>query len=160
MSLRYVLRRFLSMVVVLIGVSLITFIVTNAVPADPIRAVAGMNATGEQVEELRRSYGLDKPLTTQYYRWLVRLIHGDLGRSIRTGQPVAEDLLRYAPASLELALAAMILIILLGLPMGVIAAVNKDKAFDHISRFIALSGVSMPIFWVALLLLTSESVSR
>lgn len=152
MPLRYVIRRFLWMVVTLIGVSLVTFIVTHAVPADPIRAVAGMNVTGEQVEELRRRYGLDKPLPIQYYRWLVGLTRGDLGRSIRTGQPVVEDLLRYAPASLELALAAMTLVVLFGLPMGVIAAVNKDKSFDHMSRLIALSGVSMPIFWVALLL--------
>ena len=152
MRLQYVVQRFMWMVVSLIGISLITFVVSHVVPADPIRAVAGMEAKGEQVEVLRRRYGLDRPLPEQYYRWVVNLAHGDLGLSIRTGQPVVEDLRRYAPATAELALAAMFLVITVGLPFGVISALNKDRALDHISRIIALSGVSMPIFWVALLL--------
>lgn len=152
MRLQYIIRRLMWMVVSLIGISLITFVVSHMVPADPIRAVAGMEAKGEQVEVLRRRYGLDRPLPEQYFLWLVNLAHGDLGLSIRTGQPVVEDLRRYGPATAELALAAMFLVITVGLPLGVIAALNKDRALDHISRIIALSGVSMPIFWVALLL--------
>lgn len=152
MRLQYIIQRLMWMVVSLIGISLITFVVSHMVPADPIRAVAGMEAKGEQVEELRRRYGLDKPLPEQYYRWLVNLTHGDLGLSIRTGQPVTEDLRRYGPATAELALAAMFLVIVVGVPFGVISALNKDRTLDHISRIIALSGVSMPIFWVALLL--------
>lgn len=152
MRLQYIIQRLMWMVVSLIGISLITFVVSHMVPADPIRAVAGMEAKGEQVEELRRRYGLDRPLPEQYYRWLVNLGHGDLGLSIRTGQPVVEDLRRYGPATAELALAAMFLVIIVGLPLGVISALNKDGILDHFSRIIALSGVSMPIFWVALLL--------
>ena len=152
MRLQYITQRFMWMVVSLIGISLITFVVSHMVPADPIRAVAGMEAKGEQVEVLRRRYGLDRPLPEQYYRWLVNLAHGDLGLSIRTGQPVTEDIRRYAPATAELAVAAMFLVIIVGLPFGVISALNKDRILDHISRMIALSGVSMPIFWVALLL--------
>lgn len=140
------------LVFTLFGISTVTFFVTNIIPADPIRAVAGMSATGDQVEELRRRYGLDQPLPVQYVRWLSNLMRGDLGLSIRTGQPVQEDLRRYAPASVELAFVAIILVTLVGLPMGVAAGVGKDRLVDHISRLFALSGVSMPIFWVALLL--------
>lgn len=152
MRLQYIVKRFMWMVVSLIGISLITFVVSHMVPADPIKAVAGIRAKGEQVEELRRLYGLDKPLHEQYLYWVAGLVQGDLGTSIRTGQPVLEDLGRYAPATAEVALAAMFLTTLVGLPMGVIAALRKDRFLDHASRAISLSGVSMPIFWVALLL--------
>jgi peptide/nickel transport system permease protein len=152
MRLQYIVQRFMWMLVSLIGISLITFIVSHMVPADPIRAVAGMEAKGEQVEELRRRYGLDRPLHEQYLRWVANLAHGDLGLSIRTSQPVTEDLARYAPATAELALAAMFLVVVVGLPLGVISALNKDGILDHLSRIIALSGVSMPIFWVSLIL--------
>lgn len=152
MRLQYIIRRLMWMFVSLIGISLITFVVSHMVPADPIRAVAGMEAKGEQVEQLRRRYGLDKPLPEQYVRWVANLAQGDLGLSIRTGQPVMEDLRRYAPATAELALTAMFLVILVGLPLGVISALHKDGVLDHLSRLVALSGVSMPIFWVGLLL--------
>jgi len=152
MRLQYIVQRFMWMIVSLIGISLITFVVSHVVPADPIRAVAGMEALGEQVEVLRRKYGLDRPLPEQYLRWVVNLAQGDLGLSIRTGQPVTEDLRRYAPATAELALAAMFLVVLVGLPFGVISALNKDGILDHLSRIMALSGVSMPIFWVGLIL--------
>jgi len=152
MRLQYILQRFMWMVVSLVGISLITFVVSHTVPADPIRAVAGMEAKGEQVEELRRKYGLDKPLYEQYFRWVANMVRGDLGLSIRTGQPVLEDLRRYAPATLELALTAMFLVAAVGLPLGIISALNKDGILDHLSRLVALSGVSMPIFWVGLLL--------
>ena len=152
MRLQYIIQRFMWMIVSLIGISLITFVVSHMVPADPIKAVAGIRAKGEQVEELRRLYGLDKPLHEQYLRWVANLARGDLGMSIRTGQPVLEDLRRYAPATAELSLAAMFLTILVGLPLGVVSALQKDRFLDHASRAIALSGVSMPIFWVALLL--------
>ena len=152
MRLQYIIQRLMWMVISLIGISLITFVISHMVPADPIRAVAGMEAKGEQVEVLRHRYGLDKPLPEQYRHWVVNLAHGDLGLSIRTGQPVREDLGRYGPATAELALAAMVLVIVVGLPLGVISALNKDGILDHFSRIIALSGVSMPIFWVALLL--------
>jgi len=152
MRLQYILQRLMWMVVSLVGISLITFVVSHMVPADPIRAVAGMEAKGEQVEELRRRYGLDRPLYEQYFRWVANMVRGDLGLSIRTGQPVMEDLRRYAPATLELALTAMFLVAAVGLPLGIISALNKDGILDHLSRLVALSGVSMPIFWVGLLL--------
>jgi peptide/nickel transport system permease protein len=152
MRMQYILKRFMWLIVSLIGISLITFTVSHMVPADPIKAVSGIRAKGEQVEELRRLYGLDKPLPEQYLRWVFNLAKGDLGTSIRTGQPVLEDLARYAPATAEVALAAMFLTVLVGLPLGIVSALSKDTILDHISRAIALSGVSMPIFWVALLL--------
>lgn len=152
MRFQYIIQRFMWMIVSLIGISLITFVVSHMVPADPIKAVAGIRAKGEQVEELRRLYGLDKPLHEQYFLWVVNLAHGDLGMSIRTGQPVLEDLRRYAPATVELSLVAMLLTVTVGLPLGIISALQKDRLLDHASRAIALSGVSMPIFWVALLL--------
>ena len=152
MRFQYMVQRFMRMIVSLLGISLITFVVSHMVPADPIQAVSGIRAKGEQVEQLRRLYGLDKPLHEQYLRWVGGLVRGDLGTSIRTGQPVLEDLGRYAPATAEVAIAAMFLTILVGLPLGIISALKKDTLLDHSSRAIALSRATMRtirqnLFW-------------
>lgn len=146
----YIIRRVLSILVTLVGVSIITFIISHIIPADPIKAVAGLNPTEEQVKQLRAKYGLDKPVVEQYVRWIINAIHGDLGTSIRTGQPVLEDIFRYAPASAELAIVAMFLVALFGLPVGILSAVWKGSVFDHVTRLVAISGVSTPIFLTAL----------
>ncbi|MFC2030083.1 ABC transporter permease [Chloroflexota bacterium] len=150
---RYISQRLLWMVFVLFGLSLVTFLVSHMIPADPIRAAAGMHAAPEQVEALRRKYGMDKPLPQQYVLYMWNLVQGDLGNSIRGRRPVVEDLKQYFPATLELALAALLLTVLIGVPIGVLSAVWPNSAVDHASRVTSLVGISMPSFWLGLLLL-------
>lgn len=145
-----VARRLLWLVPVLLGMTIITFVVSNVVPADPIRAMAGANARPEQVEALRREWGMDKPLPEQYVTYISNLTRGNLGRSISSRRPVADDLQEYFPATLEVTLAAVILMVALGLPFGVISAVWQGRLFDHLSRIFCIAGVSMPIFSVGL----------
>lgn len=137
---------------VLVGISIMTFIISHVVPADPIRAAAGFNARPEQIENLRRRYGMDKPLPQQYLVYMGNLAHGDMGNSIRTRRPVLEDIRQYFPATAELTMVALIIMLSVGVPLGIISATQKDKPVDHISRVIALAGVSMPLFWLGLLL--------
>src|SRR5690606_775137 len=106
------------LVVVLFGVSLLTFIISHAIPGDPARLMAGQRASPEVVEQIRRNYGLDQPLPVQYIRYMSGLLHGDLGRSIRTGRPVVEDLARFFPATLELVVTALALAVVAGVPLG------------------------------------------
>lgn len=149
----YVLRRLVLMAFVLFGIIVITFIVSHIIPADPIGAILGPQAPPELVEKVRREWGFDKPLFEQFIDYIWNLLHGNLGKSIRTNKLVAEDLMRFFPATIELATAAMIVAIAIGIPMGIISAVKKDKWPDHISRIFALMGVSMPVFWLGLILL-------
>ncbi len=149
----YIARRLLLMVFVLFGIIVITFIVSHVIPADPIGAILGPQAPPELVEKVRREWGFDKPLPEQFVDYIWNLLHGNLGKSIRTNKPVAEDLMRFFPATIELATSAMIVAILIGIPLGIISAVKKDRWPDHISRIFALMGVSMPVFWLGLILL-------
>jgi peptide/nickel transport system permease protein len=123
------------------------------IPADPIGAILGPQASPELVEKIRREWGFDKPLHEQFFDYIYKVVRGDLGRSIKTNNPVMEDLLYFFPATIELATAAIIVAIAIGIPLGIISAVKKDKWPDHISRIFALMGVSMPVFWLGLILL-------
>ncbi|HLS16269.1 MAG TPA: ABC transporter permease [Paenalcaligenes sp.] len=143
-------KRLLSLVFVVIGVSIITFIVSNLIPGDPARLVAGERATDEIVQAMRAKLGLDLPLYEQYWRYFKGLLQGDLGTSIRTGRPVLHDLLVFFPATLELALVALVFSVLIGVPLGVLSAVYKDSWIDHICRWLSVSGISMPAFWLGL----------
>src|SRR5690625_5790667 len=125
-------KRLLSLVFVVIGVSIITFSVFNLVPGDPARLVAGERATDEIVQAMRAKLGLDLPLYEQYWRYFKGLLQGDLGTSIRTGRPVLHDLLVFFPATLELALVALVFSVLIGVPLGVLLAVYKDSWIAHI----------------------------
>jgi peptide/nickel transport system permease protein len=118
----YLTRRLLSILLVLLGITVVTFFLAQVIPIDPAVAALGENAREEQIAEFRARYGLDRPLPEQYLRYLGRLLQGDLGRSLRTGRPVAEDLAEFFPATLELALAAFLVALLLGLPAGVLAS--------------------------------------
>lgn len=149
---RYILRRLYALIFVLVGLSLITFFVSHVVPGDPARLAAGPQARPEQVETLRHELGLDKPLPVQYVLYMKNLVGGNLGQSIHTYRPVADDIKDYFPATVELAILATLICIVVGVPFGVVSAVNRDKPIDHASRVIALSGVSMPTFWLGLLL--------
>ena len=151
--LAYVLKRLLYLVPVLLGVTLLVFVISHAIPGDPARMMAGQKASHEAVENLRRSMGLDRPLPEQYATYLLGLLRGDLGFSIRNQRPVVEDLQDFFPATLELSLVSMLLCVSVGLPLGIISAVRRNRPIDHASRVFSVFGVSMPVFWLGLMLL-------
>lgn len=149
---RYAIKRFLTIVPVLIGVSFIVFSFTHLIPGDPAVAMLGERATPQRVAEVRAQLGLDQPLYTQYLIYVGKILRGDLGTSILRGDPVLRDLVRRFPATVELATSAILIAILVGIPMGIISAVWRNSFFDGVSRLVALAGVSMPIFWLGLML--------
>lgn len=149
----YVARRLGLMVFVLFGVLVITFVVSHVIPADPVGAILGGNAPPEKVDALRAQLGLDKPLPEQFVAYLWGAVRGDLGRSLRTGRPVWDDIQQYFPATVELTMSAIFLAVILGVPMGVISAVRRNQAPDHAARLFSIVGVSMPVFWTGLVLM-------
>jgi peptide/nickel transport system permease protein len=149
---RVILQRLLAALPNLAGVIVITFLLTRAIPGDPAAYFAGAAATQEAVEQVRKSLGLDKPLLEQFFVYLGQLARGDLGLSLTTGQPVAEELLRRLPASLEVVLLALLLACAVALPMGVISAVRPGSWFDQLARLVTTAGVSLPTFFTGLLL--------
>jgi len=151
--LRYILNRLFYMIPILFGVSIVVFLMLHLVPGDPARLVAGPDATLEDVEIIRSSLGLDRPLPVQYVSWLGNLFHGDLGRSARTHRPVTSELRLTVPATVELTLAAITIAILLGVGAGTIAAVRRNSIFDYTSMVVALLGVCTPSFWLGLMLM-------
>jgi len=151
--LRFILRRIAGLIFVLIGVSIITFALSQIVPIDPAASALGQNAREDQIQAYRKELGLDRPAIVQYFSYFGRVIQGDLGKSIRTRRPVADDLRDFLPATLELSLAAMIVALLLGISLGVAAAVRRNGLVDGLARAFALVGGSLPIFFVGLLML-------
>jgi peptide/nickel transport system permease protein len=149
---RYAIRRFATIVPVLVGISIIVFGFIHLIPGDPAVTMLGERATPERVQEIRAQLGLDRPLVTQYLIYLGKILRGDLGVSILRGDAVAFDLLRRFPATVELALSAIFLAILVGVPSGIVSAVWRNSLFDGLARLFALTGVSMPIFWLGLML--------
>jgi peptide/nickel transport system permease protein len=123
------------------------------IPGDPARLMAGDRATHEIVENMRHRLGLDQPLYDQYITYIGDLIHGDLGQSIRTGRPVAEDLWRFFPATIELGLFALTFAVVAGIPLGVLSAIYKDRWVDQVTRTLSIAGISTPAFWMGLLLI-------
>jgi peptide/nickel transport system permease protein len=148
----FLIRRLALLIFVLFGVSLFTFSISHIIPADPARQAAGPHATPEQVQLLRHKLGLDRSLPEQYEMYMLGLFHGDLGYSLYSRRPVVEDIKDYFPATVELAVTAMLFCLLFGIPLGVLSAVQKDRFFDHLSRFISIGGVGLPVFWLGLLL--------
>lgn len=152
---RFIIRRFFSMLVVLVAIITFVFLITHLLPADPARVAAGFNAGPAQVEAVRESLGLDKPLTHQYVIYMSRLVQLDFGMSIRSRQPVAVDLETFLPATLELTLVGMAVYITLSLILGVAAAVSRRKRrsmLDSSIRLLSMGGHAIPAFWAALLL--------
>ncbi len=150
--LRYVLTRLLWIPVVLVGLSLITFAVSRLVPGDPVKLAAGPQARPEQIIELAAEFGLDRPLPEQYLRYMGGLAQGDWGYSISNRRPVLPDLMTYFMATLELTIVATVLGLLFGIPLAVMAARWRDLWPDHVSRVVAIGAVSIPIFWIAIIL--------
>ena len=149
---RYAIRRGLTIVPVLLGVSVLVFSFIHLIPGDPALTMLGERATPEKVAEVRARLGLDRPIWQQYVLYIGRALQGDLGVSIIRGDPVASDLLRRFPATVELAMAAIVVAIALGIPIGVASAVWRNSLLDSLARLGALTGVSMPIFWLGLVL--------
>jgi len=149
----YIARRLALMVLVVFGVLVITFVISHVIPADPVLAILGGNAPAERVDALRRQLGLDRPLPQQFVAYLWGAVRGDLGRSLRTGRPVWQDIQQYFPATVELTLSAILVAIVLGIPLGVISATRRNQVQDHTTRVFSIVGVSMPVFWTGLVLL-------
>ena len=138
---------------VLVGVSILTFSLAQLVPVDPAAAALGSNAREEQIQAYRQQLGLDQPAPVQYINYMQRLLRGDLGQSIRTRRPVVDDLRDYLPATIELSLAAMVVAIGFGIPLGILSSLRRNTWIDATARMIALIGGSMPIFYIGLLAL-------
>ena len=151
----YIARRVLFFIPMLVGITLISFILSHAVPANPVTANLGEQAAAnpQVVAAFRHEWGLDKPLYVQYGLYLWNLAHGNLGTSISTRQPVALDIKQRFPATIELSVAAMIISLVLGIPLGILSAVKRNSATDQLARLFALIGVSTPVFWLGLLAL-------
>lgn len=155
---QYILRRLLALIPILLGVSIIIFLVMRMVPGDPARQTLGPEATGEQVEVLREAWRLDEPLPVQYIAWLQRAVEGDLGRSTVSRVPVTEEIFSRLPATLELTLASMAVAIVFGLLFGIISAIKHNSLIDRGSMLLALIGICTPSFWLGLILLLIFSV--
>ncbi len=149
---RYILRRLALLPPVLLGVSLLLFVLTHVVPADPAKLAAGEHAGPEQVAAVRKAFGLDRPLPEQYLIYLVHLVHGDFGTSMRTNSSVLDDLRTYFPATIELTTSAMLVTVLLGVPLGMIGAIGRGGPSDLIAQFASLAGLSFPIFVFGILM--------
>ncbi|MBC2835224.1 ABC transporter permease [Gemmobacter straminiformis] len=149
--LRMVLGFVVSLVVTIFGLLLVTFIIGRVVPIDPILSIVGERATQAQIEAARVALGLDKPLWQQFFIYVFNAFQGDLGMSIRTGEPVIDAVTRHFPATLELATIATILGVIAGVPAGVLAATRPGSMADHVVRLVGLMGYSMPVFWLGLI---------
>lgn len=148
---RYIARRLVLMIVAALGVTLISFVLSHAVPADPIVSNLGQIASQrpEIVKAFREKWGLDRPLYIQYLTFVTNLARGEMGTSINTRRAITKDLALFMPATIELATAAVFFALILGLPLGIFAATRRDGPIDHLARLVSLIGVSIPIFWLA-----------
>mgnify|MGYP001000661092 FL=1 len=156
---RYLLRRALQLVPIMLGVSLITFFLIRLVPSNPALAILGVNATPDQIAYINSTYGLDKPIPVQYIYWMGKVLRFDLGRSIVYNQPTMELIISRFPATLQVGLFALLISLAISLPVGVISAVKKDSILDVLGRFFAFVGISMPGFWLGLLLIIVFAVT-
>jgi dipeptide transport system permease protein len=157
---RFALARIGLAVPTFVGLTLLAFFLIRVVPGDPIETMAGERGIDPvRHQELLREYGLDRPVLVQYGRYIERVLHGDLGRSIVTREPVVDEFAALFPATVELAISAMLFAVLIGLPAGILAAVKRNSIFDHGLMGLSLAGYSMPIFWWGLLLILLFSVT-
>jgi peptide/nickel transport system permease protein len=148
----YVARRLALLVPVLLGVTFITFALTRIIPGNPIALIAGPYVSAERKAEISHDYGLDRPFYVQYVKYVDSLLHGNLGTSIVSGQPVGHELSRRFAATFELTSAALLIALVLAVPLGVIAALRKDGIVDGIARILGIGGVSIPVFWSGIML--------
>ena len=156
----YVLKRILVLLPTLLGISIVVFLVMRLIPGDTISAMIGtqFKLTEAQAAALRSYYGLDKPLPEQYWLWLTAALRGDFGLSVRTGRPVLTEIISRYPLTLELALLAMVIAVVVGIPVGILSAVRRNSAIDLSGRLFSLAGLAMPSFWMGTLIIYVLSV--
>ncbi len=157
---RYILRRLLALIPTLFGISIIVFLVMRLIPGDTISAMIGtqVKLTEAQTEALRAYFGLDQPLPLQYWTWLTSALRGDFGYSVRTGNPVMEEILARYPLTLELAFIAVIMALIIGIPTGILSATQRGKPVDVTARIFGLIGLALPSFWLGTLIIYVLSV--
>lgn len=148
----YIIKRILLGVMVLIGVTIITFFLSRIIPSNPAAQWVGPRATQEQIDKATIELGLDKSLAVQFQKYLGDLVKGNMGLSLRTKQPVVSELKAYIPPTLELVLISTVMAVIIGIPLGLNSAKKKDQSLDHFCRFFSVGAVSLPTFWVALFL--------
>jgi peptide/nickel transport system permease protein len=149
---RYIVKRLLLIFLTLFGLITVVFLISRIAPGDPARLAAGPDATAEMVEVMREEFGLDRPVIVQYLSYFKGMASGNLGRSIRTRHNVIDDLIRFFPATLELTVFSLLLAVVLAIPLGVLCAVYRDRLLDHAARVFSVSGMALPMFWLALML--------
>ncbi len=149
----YILRRLVLMIPLLIGITLVAFVIANAIPSDPVAASLGQRAMSDPtiVAAFKAEWGLDQPVAVQYLTYVRNLLGGNLGKSIASRRPVQDDLKAYLPATIELATSAILFSVLVGLSLGILSAVLHNSSVDFVARFLSLIGISAPVFWLALL---------
>lgn len=150
---RYIAKRLIAMLPVLFLVSLVVFLIIHLTPGDPVQIMLGEEATPQNIAALRHELGLDQPLPLQFGAWFAHVVRGDLGHSIRTHQPVLEAILQRLPVTIELTFLAMIVSLIIAIPTGIVSATRRNSASDLITTTVALFGVSMPNFFLAILLI-------
>ena len=146
-------RRFIGAIPVIIGISFLVFLLMHIAPGDPISLLLGDDATPAEIERVRQEWGLDKPILFQYGEFLLRAVRGDFGKSLKFGEPVTKLVFERLPATIELALASFLVSILISIPIGVYSAVKHDSLLDHAGMGLALVGVSLPNFWLGIMLI-------
>ncbi|RTR35190.1 ABC transporter permease [Robertmurraya yapensis] len=155
---QFILNRILSGILVIFGVSIFSFLLIHFIPGDPVRIMLGINATPEQVERLTHHLGLDKPLLVQYGQYIANLFQGDFGTSLKTGRPVLTEILDRFPETVKLAVFGLLIAVVIGISLGILAARFKDTIIDKLCTVFATLGVSIPSFWLAILLVMVFSV--
>lgn len=155
---QYIVRRFLQMIPITLGILTMVFSLIHLVPGDPALQIAGENARPQDVIAVRHALGLDKPLWTQYVDYLDGVIHGNLGRSFQTNESVSKQIEQRYPATLELAFGSMIVALIVAFPLGIVSAIYRNSWIDNAARFFALIGVSMPSFWFGPLLIIAFAI--
>jgi len=149
----YIIKRLLMLIPVLIGISILSFSLIHLAPGDPALTIAGERASSQIINAIREKYGLDKPLTTQYWVWLKQVLRGDLGRSIVSNEYVAKEILERFPNTVELTMFAMIFAVVIGSIAGIISASRQYSVFDYSFMGLAIFGISMPVFWLGIMLM-------
>jgi peptide/nickel transport system permease protein len=151
--LRYAGHRILALLALLFGLSVVTFVYLQLIPGDPVAGMLGTGGNPRLIADLRHQFGLDRPLLEQYWTWLTGLVHGDLGISFTSRQPIGPLVVQRIPASLELSIASMVWIVVLGWPAGFIAGLYKDTRIDRVLSTFSLVGLSTPLFWIGTILI-------
>ncbi|MFA7622057.1 MAG: ABC transporter permease, partial [Aminobacteriaceae bacterium] len=146
--LKYIVKRIFSLIPVMLGVAFIVFTLLYLTPGDPARIVLGEQATAEAIQEFREKEGLNDPFLVQFGNYVWKAVtKGDIGRSYMTRRSVANEIMNAFPSTLKLALCCVVVAVILGIPIGILSAIRQNSFFDNITRFLAILGLSMPVFW-------------